>query len=61
MKKLYDYIEILRTKIILVLITSDYIQVELYNNDKILTLSTCYNDDDKIVVHAKMIKREIRQ
>ena len=25
-------------------------------NDKILTLSTCYNDKDKIVVHAKLIK-----
>lgn len=29
-------------------------------NDKILTLSTCYNDDDKIVLHAKMIKKENR-
>lgn len=27
-------------------------------NDKILTLSTCYNDDDKVVLHAKLIKRE---
>lgn len=26
--------------------------------DKILTLSTCYNNDDKVVVHAKLIKRE---
>lgn len=25
-------------------------------NDKILTLSTCYNDNDKMVVHAKLIK-----
>ncbi|MGN1379294.1 MAG: class B sortase [Bacilli bacterium] len=25
-------------------------------NDKILTLSTCYNDDEKMVVHAKLIK-----
>ena len=33
---------------------------EVYRNDKILTLSTCYNDDDKLVVHAKMIKKEIR-
>ena len=24
--------------------------------DQILTLSTCYNDDKKIVVHAKRIK-----
>lgn len=29
-------------------------------NDKILTLSTCYNDDIKTVVHAKLIKKEIR-
>lgn len=27
-------------------------------NDKILTLSTCYNDDEKMVVHAKLIKKE---
>lgn len=27
-------------------------------NDSILTLSTCYNDDDKVVLHAKLIKRE---
>lgn len=27
-------------------------------NDKILTLSTCYNDQDKMVVHAKLIKYE---
>lgn len=25
-------------------------------NDKILTLSTCYNDNDKVVLHAKLIK-----
>lgn len=27
-------------------------------NDVILTLSTCYDDNDKVVVHAKLIKRE---
>ena len=27
------------------------------SNDNILTLSTCYNDNDKMVVHAKLIKR----
>lgn len=32
----------------------------VYENDKILTLSTCYNNDDKIVLHAKMIKKEVR-
>jgi sortase B len=29
-------------------------------NDKILTLSTCYGDDEKLVVHAKLIKKETR-
>ncbi len=29
-------------------------------NDNILTLSTCYNDNEKTVVHAKLIKREIK-
>ena len=27
-------------------------------SDNILTLSTCYNNNDKMVVHAKLIKRE---
>lgn len=30
-------------------------------NDKILTLSTCYNNDDKVVLHAKLIKIEEKQ
>lgn len=29
-------------------------------NDKILTLSTCYSDTEKTVVHAKLIKRSIK-
>lgn len=29
-------------------------------NDKILTLSTCYNKTDKVVMHAKLIKKEVR-
>ena len=29
-------------------------------NDTVLTLSTCHNTDEKIVVHAKLIKRETR-
>ena len=29
-------------------------------SDKILTLSTCYNDDEKVVLHAKLIKKETR-
>jgi len=33
---------------------------EVYESDNVLTLSTCYNDDDKVVLHAKLIKRETR-
>ncbi len=29
-------------------------------NDKILTLSTCYSDTERTVVHAKLIKRSLR-
>ncbi|MBE6157238.1 MAG: class B sortase [Firmicutes bacterium] len=29
--------------------------------DKIITLSTCYNETDKMVLHAKLIKKEIRK
>ena len=28
--------------------------------DKILTLSTCWNEEEKVVLHAKLIKKEIR-
>lgn len=30
--------------------------VELYPSDKIITLSTCYNSGEKVVMHAKLIK-----
>ena len=30
------------------------------SNDKILTLSTCYNDNEKVVMHAKLIKKETK-
>ena len=30
----------------------------LTKDDKIITLSTCYNDNDKVVMHAKLIKSE---
>lgn len=33
---------------------------ELNTNDKILTLSTCYSDTERTVVHAKLIKRNKR-
>lgn len=29
-------------------------------NDYIITLSTCYNDKEKVVLHAKLIKKETR-
>lgn len=29
-------------------------------NDTILTLSTCYKTDEKVVLHAKLIKKEVR-
>lgn len=32
----------------------------VYENDNVLTLSTCYNDDEKVVLHAKLIKKETR-
>ncbi len=33
-------------------------QADLSSNDKILTLSTCYNEDERMVLHAKLIKIE---
>jgi len=33
-------------------------EVELVKEDKIITLSTCYNDSEKVVMHAKLIKYE---
>lgn len=32
----------------------------IQSNDNILTLSTCYNDYEKVVLHAKLIKRETK-
>ncbi len=32
----------------------------LNGNDKILTLSTCYNKTEKVVMHAKLIKKALR-
>jgi len=29
-------------------------------NDNILTLSTCYNETEKVVLHAKLIKKEVK-
>ncbi len=33
---------------------------QVNTNDKLLTLSTCLNDDIKIVLHAKLIKKQAR-
>lgn len=33
---------------------------DISEQDSILTLSTCYNDDEKVVLHAKLIKKEVR-
>ena len=34
---------------------------KISSGNRILTLSTCYNDDEKMVLHAKLIKKEIRK
>ena len=36
-------------------------KTELTSNDKILTLSTCANDKERYVVHAKLIKKSARE
>ena len=33
---------------------------DINEDDKMLTLSTCFNDYEKVVLHAKLIKREAR-
>ena len=50
-----DYIEFLKK-----LQTRSYYQfeVDLNENDKIVTLSTCYGDNERVVLHAKLIKME---
>ncbi len=35
-------------------------QVEVTTKDKIITLSTCYNNSEKLVLHAKLIKQQKR-
>lgn len=30
------------------------------DNDRIITLSTCYNNKERLVLHAKLIKREVK-
>ena len=31
------------------------------DNDKILTLSTCYRNNEKLVLHAKLVKMQLKQ
>ena len=38
--------------------SSHNFETNVASTDNILTLSTCYNNSDKMVVHAKLIKRE---
>ena len=38
--------------------SSHNFNTSINEEDKILTLSTCYNDEEKLVLHAKLIKRE---
>ena len=40
--------------------TTDYWKVVINATDKIITLSTCYDDNRKTVVHAKLLKKETR-
>ncbi len=34
--------------------------INLNSQDKIITLSTCYNNEEKVVMHAKLIKKAVR-
>ena len=38
--------------------SSHNFDTNVVSTDNILTLSTCYNNSDKMVVHAKLIKKE---
>lgn len=40
--------------------SSHNFETNVASTDNILTLSTCYNNSDKMVVHAKLIKKEIK-
>lgn len=35
-------------------------KTKVNENDNVLTLSTCYNKEEKVVLHAKLIKKETR-
>ena len=40
--------------------SSNNFNTSVSENDNVLTLSTCYNDNEKVVLHAKLIKKETR-
>lgn len=40
--------------------SSHNFKTSVSENDNVLTLSTCYNDNEKVVLHAKLIKKETR-
>lgn len=53
----YEYIEFLY----MLQGRSEYeFDVELNKEDKILTLSTCYKENERVVLHAKLIKMEVK-
>lgn len=35
-------------------------KTNIKETDQVLTLSTCYNNSEKSVIHAKLIKREVK-
>ena len=37
-----------------------FFDTSVNTKNKILTLSTCYNNSEKMVVHAKLVKQEKR-
>ena len=41
--------------------TNHNFNTTINTKDRIITLSTCYNDDERIVLHAKLIKREVKE
>ena len=53
-KEYNDFIETMKSRSVY-----NY-DIDLNTNDKILTLSSCYNDNLRVVVHAKLIKTRLR-
>ena len=53
-EKFYDFAQVLLNR------SNHDFNTEVNKNDKILTLSTCYQMTDRVVMHAKLIKQESR-